>query len=99
MMIIGIWIIMVICIVVVLGEIKYRYFDTKETLRENKAVSKDWKDNVDTDLDKFSMEHTNDEFVSSQVLAMRGSWRLAQNHVMGGQTFRVLRSEEYSKML
>lgn len=98
-MIIGIWILTVACIVIVFGEIKYRFFDKKEVLRENKAVSKDWKDNIDTDMDKLSMEHTNDELVSSQVLAMRGSWRLAQNQVMGARTFSMLRAEEYTRRL
>lgn len=98
-MIIGIWVLIVTCIVIIMGEIKYRCFDRKEVLRGNKVVSKDWKDNVDTDMDKLSMEHTNDEFVSSQVLAMRGSWRLAQNQVMSTQAFSVLRTEEYAKRL
>lgn len=98
-MIIGIWILVVTCLVITIGEIKYRCFDKKEVLRENKAVSKEWKDNVDTDMDKFMMEHTNDEFVSSKALAMRGSWRLAQNQIMGAQTFSVLRTDEYAKML
>lgn len=98
-MIIGIWVLIVTCMVIIMGEIKYRCFDKKEVSRENKVVSKDWKDNVDTDMDKLSMEQTNDEFVSSQILAMRGSWRLAQNQVMGKSTFSVLRTEEYEKML
>ncbi len=98
-MIIGIWGLIVVCIIIIMGEIKYRCFDRKEVLRENKIVSKDWKDNVDSDMDKLSIEHTNDEFVSSQVLAMRGSWRLAQNQVMGTQAFSLLRTEEYVKML
>lgn len=98
-MIIGIWIIVIICIVIIFGEIRYHFVDTKETLRENKAVSKDWKDNIDTDMDKLSMEHTDNEFVSSRVLAMRGSWRLAQNQVMDTKNFSVSSSKEYSKML
>ena len=98
-MVVGIWVTMIICIVVVLGEIKYRCFEKKRLLKDNTAVSKDWKDNVDTDMDKLSMEYTDDEFVSSQALAMRGSWRLAQNQVMGGKAFSVLRAEEYAKML
>lgn len=98
-MIIGIWVVTIICIIIVLGEIKYRYFDKKNVIRESKAISKDWTDNIDTDMDKLSMEHTNGEFVASQTLAMRGSWRLAQNQVMGKQTFHMLLADEYSKKL
>lgn len=98
-MIIGIWILAITCLVIVLGEIKYRYFDKREVIIENKEVSKDWKDNIDTDIDELFMEHANGDFVSSRSLAMRGSWRLAQNQVIGIQTFEAMRAEEYGKML
>ena len=98
-MVIGIWIAVIVCIILILGEIKYRCFDKKDVLRESNIVFRDWKDNVDADMDKLTMEDTNDEFVSSQTLAMRGSWRLAQNQVMGKQAFSSLRTEEYAKML
>lgn len=98
-MIIGIWIIVCTCVVVILGEIKYRYVDQREKVRESKAVSKDWKDNMDADLDRLFIEHPNNEFVSSQALAMRGSWRLAQNQVMEREIFSVLCEEEYAKKL
>lgn len=98
-MIIGIWILTITFIVIVLGEAKYRFFDKKEVTIGNKEVSKDWKENMDTDLDELSMEHANGEFVPSRSLAMRGSWRLAQNQVMEIRTFDTIRAEEYSKML
>lgn len=98
-MIIGIWMIITTCIVIIVGEIKYRCFDKKEVIIENTKVSKDWRDNMDTDMSKLSMEYANGEFISSQSLAMRGSWRLAQNQVIGIQTFDVMREEEYGKML
>ena len=98
-MIIGIWILMVIFLVIVFGEIKYHYFDKSKNLKENKIVCRDWEDHVDTDMDKLSMEQTDDEFVSTHALAMRGSWRLAQNQVMGRKSFHMLRSQEYNKML
>lgn len=60
-MIIGIWIVMVISIVVVLREIKYRYFDKRKNLKESRLVFGDWKERVDTDMDGLSMEHTNKE--------------------------------------
>lgn len=98
-MIIGIWITICICIVVILGEVKYRCIDQREKVRETKAVSKDWKDNMDVDFDRLSIERPNHEVVSLQVLSRRGSWRLAQNQVMEGEAFRVLREEEYAKKL
>ncbi len=98
-MIIGIWIVIMISAVIVAGEIKYRFFDKKEVVLEHKKISKDWEDNIDTDLDGLSMEYANGEFVSSQSLAMRGSWRLAQDQVMGNQTFDKMRTEEYGRML
>lgn len=98
-MVIGIWIIICICVVLILGEIKYRYLDQREKDKESKATSKDWKDNMDADLDRLFIECPNNEFVSSQVLAMRGSWRLAQNQVMERETFSVLREKEYIKKL
>lgn len=97
-MVIGIWIIICICVVVILGEVKYRY-DQREKVRESKVASKDWHDNVDADLHGLLIEHPNNEFVSSQVLAMRGSWRLAQNQVMEKEIFSILREDEYSKKL
>lgn len=98
-MIIGIWIATVIFVVIVFGEIKYRLFDKKEAKVENKEFAKTWEDSMDMDFDELSMECVNNEFVSSQSLAMRGSWRLAQNQVIGTRTFDEIRKEEYRKML
>ncbi len=50
---------MVISIVIVLREIKYRYFDKRKNLKESRLVFRDWKERVDTDMDGLSMEHTN----------------------------------------
>lgn len=98
-MIIGIWVTICICVVLILGEVKYRCSDQREKVKESKMTSKDWKDNMDADLDRLFIERPNNEFVSSQALAMRGSWRLAQNQVMERETFSVLREEEYTKKL
>lgn len=98
-MVIGIWITICICVVVILGEVKYRYSDQREKVKENRAASKDWKDNIDADLDSLFIERPNNEFISSQLLAMRGSWRLAQNQLMDKEIFSVLREEEYTKKL
>ena len=98
-MIIGVWLVVIICSIVIIGEIKYRYFDKKEIERSDKSFSRKWTESVDVDMDELSMEHIDNDFVPSQVLAMRGSWRLAQNQVMGVKTFNQLRQEEYSKKL
>lgn len=98
-MIIGIWIIICISVVVILGEVKYRCLDQREKVRESKAASQNWIDNMDADLEELFIEHPNSEFVSSQTLAMRGSWRLAQNKVMEREIFSVLGEEEYAKKL
>ena len=98
-MIIGVWLIAIICSIIIIGEIKYHYFDKKEIERGDKSFSRKWTESVDIDMDELSMEHIYDDFVSSQALAMRGSWRLAQNQVMGVKTFSQLKQEEYSKKL
>jgi hypothetical protein len=98
-MVIGVWFLIVLSIVIICGEIKYRYFDKQREIRKNHMVSDDWKDSIDIDMDYLSMEHASNEFVHSQSLAMRGSWRLAQDQVMGEQSFRMLATEEYTKML
>ena len=98
-MIIGVWLAVIICSVIVIGEIKYCCFDKKEIERGNKSFSRDWTEDVDADMDELSMEHIDNDFVSSRTLAMRGSWRLAQNQVMGVKTFNQLRQEEFSKKL
>ena len=98
-MIIGVWLATIICSAIIIGEIKYRYFDKKEMEKEIKSFRKEWTESVDIDMDGLSMEQTDGDFVSSRVLAMRGSWRLAQNQVMGIKTFIRLRQEEYTRKL
>lgn len=98
-MIIGIWIVTIICLIVVFGEIKYHCFDVKDVEQAKKLFAREWIESVDVDMEELSMEHTDDEFVSTRALAMRGSWRLAKNQVMGMKTFSDLRAEEYCKKL
>lgn len=43
--IIGAWVVGIICMTVILGEIKYHYFDQKEKISAQKAVAKDRTDN------------------------------------------------------
>lgn len=98
-MIIGVWLVVIICFIVIIGEIKYRYFDKKEIERSDRSFRRKWTESVDIDMDELSAEHIDNDFVPSQVLAMRGSWRLAQNQVMGVKTFSQLRQDEYSRKL
>ena len=98
-MIIGVWLVVIICFIVIIGEIKYRYFDKKEIKRSDRSFSRKWTESVDIDMDELSAEHIDNDFVPLQVLAMRGSWRLAQNQMMEVKTFSRLRQNEYSRKL
>lgn len=98
-MVIGIWILAVVFIVVILGEWKYRCLTQKAKTKTTGALSKKWEDNIEADMDRVSIEHSDSGFVSSRGLAMRGSWRIAQNQAMTGGAFSVLRDAEYSKRL
>lgn len=98
-MVIAIWAILMLVMIIICGELRYRFLDRKETLIKNKYMSRTWRENVNIDINRLSMEQTEDDFVSSRVLAMRGSWRLAQNQVMGLKSFNDLKREEYKKKL
>lgn len=98
-MIIGKWILMLLVIVVAIGEVRYRYLRKSYNKIENEIFNRTCEDNVDVDLERLSMECVGDDFVSSQRLAMRGSWRLAQNQMIGLENFNNLKNEEYRKML
>ena len=56
-------------------------------------------DNIDNDISDLAVEDTGSDMIQSQVLAMRGSWRLAQNQSLSSKQFEILRKDEYSKML
>lgn len=98
-MIIVVWIVIVVCIAAVMGEVKYRCFDDRKKYAAYEMVSMDWEDHINHDMDSLSVEDSDDQFVRLQVLAMRGSWRLAKNQVMSRQMFHILRAQEYAKML
>ena len=98
-MIIGFWVIALICLIVIMGEVKYRHFDKKGLGRGDRIFGQKWTESVDVDMDELSMEYIDHDFVHAQTLAMRGSWRLAQNQVMGLKTFSQLKQEEYSKKM
>lgn len=98
-MIILIWTLSMTILIVGIGEIKYRFFDKKEKARERRILGTMWKESTEAEMGNLSIEHTSDEFVPAETLAMRGSWRLAQGKVMGKSSFQVLKMQEYKKML
>ena len=98
-MIIGIWLVTIVCLAVCIGEIRYRYLKNCKKNQKKTIFDKEWEESIDIDVPNLSMEQSNGEFVSSVSLSRRGSWRVAQNQVMGLETFEKLRSIEYSKML
>lgn len=98
-MIIGIWIATLFVIIVIVGEIKYRLTDRKGMTTIKQALNRAWMESVDIDIDKLSIEQVPFDSVSMQKLAMRGSWRVAQNQVMGQEHFEMLCKEEYAKKL
>lgn len=53
----------------------------------------------DTDIDVLNIESVKTDFVPTTKIAMRGSWRLAQDMVMDSSDFIELRECEYSKSL
>lgn len=98
-MIIGIWIIVIIGFVILGGELRYRYFLKHKQLNMNNILKNDWEENIDVDIERISTEHLKGDYVSSKVLAMRGSWRLAQERVLELSSFEELRHIEYRKKL
>lgn len=98
-MIIGIWLLTIICLAVCIGELRYRYLKNCKKNQKKNIFNKEWEESIDIEVPKLSMEQANSGFVSSVSLSRRGSWRIAQNQVMGLETFEKLRAIEYSKML
>lgn len=97
-MIIVYWIISVLILAVLIGEIRFRQL---RKIRNNKKKFdvKKWTDSVDKDMDVLSIESFGKELVPTTKLAKRGSWRLAQDLVMSEGDFVELRECEYSKSL
>lgn len=98
-MIIGIWIALILCLGIIIGEIKYRFWDKKEARNREAELSKNWMDNMDAELDRCFIEETDSDFVPQQILSRRGSWRIAQNQILHKEIFASMRAEEYSKKL
>lgn len=98
-MVIVIWLIILFVVIVVAGELTYRYFNTHKENQINNVIPQRFEDSIDVDMDSLNIESTPDELISMQILSMRGSWRLAQNQTMSNETFAILRDNEYNKFL
>lgn len=94
-----IWILSVISISLVLGELYYRYLKRKKDENNKKFdnVSSSVENSIDVPMDKLAVEST--EIVSRIKLQMRGSWRLAKDKVLPMRSFEQSRDNEYKKML
>lgn len=98
-MIIVIWIIAIMGLALIIGEIKYRFEYRKGGSVNQNIFMRSWNDSIDRDIDALLMEQLDDDFVSSKVLSMRGSWRLAHNQVMDAKLFESMLIDEYSRKL
>lgn len=94
-----IWILSVISISLVLGELYYRYLKRKKDENNKKLnnVSSSVENSIDVPMDKLAVEST--EIVSRIKLQMRGSWRLAKDKVLLMRSFEQSKDNEYRKML
>lgn len=92
------WLASVLISIICIGEIRYRKSQSVERSRV------EYLDNlIDSDEERefgtLKIERATNNFVSTQSLSRRGSWRVAQNNVLGSYTFEAMRDQEYSKKL
>lgn len=94
-----IWVLSVILISLVLGELYYRYLKRKKYENNKKInnVSSSAESSIDIPMEKLAVEST--EIVSRNKIQMRGSWRLAKDKVLPMRSFEHSRDNEYKKML
>lgn len=98
-MVVVIWCLGIISLGIIIGEIKYRYSEKDALIKKNTSISKGWEEDVDRDIDDLSIEYTSNNKVQHQILAMRGSWRIAQKQIMESQSFYTILDREYRKKL
>lgn len=97
-MIIVFWFLGVLIMAVLIGEIRFQRL--RVLRKSNKKINLDkWTDSIDKDMDVLSLESYETELVPTTKLAMRGSWRIAQDMIMNVSDFAELREREYSKSL
>lgn len=99
-MIVLIWILCVLIIVILFGEIRFRQLKTrKKSNGVIKTGTREWSDSIDSDIDILDVEMPASSIIPSTILAKRGSWRLAQDLVLNVDDFTELSACEYSKVL
>ncbi len=98
-MIIIFWLTILFAVIVVAGELTYRYFNLHKEYKMHCSIPQRYEDAIDMDMDSLIIESVPDELIPTQRLAMRGSWRLAQNQIMNNTTFSMLKKDEYNKFL
>lgn len=97
-MIVLIWFICVLLIIILLGEIRFHQLKTRKK-NSGAFFNKEWADSIDCDIDILDVELSTPSIVPTATLAMRGSWRLAQDMFINEADFEELRACEYNKVL
>lgn len=98
-MIILIWIIAILILGFVFGEIRHR-IEHKKKMEQSNAISKlISNDSMDDSAHGISTEDKFIDFIPMATLSTRGSWRLGQGKTLSYTNFSILRNEEYSKKL
>lgn len=97
-MIVLIWFIAVLIIIVLFGELRFHQL---KTVRKNSKlfITEEWSDSIDRDIDILDVEMPASSTIATTTLAMRGSWRLAQDLVINKTDFMELSACEYNKVL
>lgn len=95
-----IWVISVVCISLVLGELYYRYLrkktsDTSERIRKRITSSMD--ESIDHHIGELRIESPGEFFIYKP--SKRDSYGLAKNNVQSSFRFKKERDEEYKKLL
>lgn len=95
-MVVLFWIISILLIACLIGEIRFRQLRTFSKTKRKICIGK-WVNSIDKDMDVLDVESK--EFVPTTKLSMRGSWRLAQDSMMDVDNFTEIKECEYSKYL
>lgn len=92
------WLVVIVVSIVVIGEIRYRKECALRSIKMEKVCALGI-NKIESGFGSLKIEEATNEFTSTQKLALRGSWRVAQNNVWGRYTFEDMRDIEYSKKM
>lgn len=98
-MIILIWVVGIVGVIILGGELRFRHLKTNNKISNKHLLSKEWIDSIDRNIGTLDIETSVSNIVPVTSLAMRGSWRLAQELVMDTKDFTELLDSEFSKNL